>query len=69
MYRVFIEAEGYVPSIVAIFVDLIEICGSSLIKHYIYPTMPVLVAARWLRLWVRIPLGGTCWLQMLRVVR
>ena len=40
----------------AICVDLIEICGNSLIENCMYPTMPVLVAA-WSKVWVcgRLP--------------
>jgi hypothetical protein len=49
--RVVIKAEGHFQSTVAIFVNLIEICGYSLIKHCMYPTMPVLVAAR-SKVWV-----------------
>jgi hypothetical protein len=64
---------------VGIFVDLIEICGYSLIKHCIYPTMQVLVAAR-SKAWVcgrspaeivgSNPAGGTdvCLLRVLCVV-
>ena len=50
-YKNFFQAEGYFQPIVAIFVDLIEIRGYSLIKHCMYPTMPVLVAAR-SKVWV-----------------